>query len=228
MKNNYFITLIFVCVVVVTVLTSLITVYFLQTPFLKGPGQEGTVEILGGILPVVDVIIIDSSVVAGISDIIQFSGAVPGGTYNTDIIPATSDPYPFVLRNNGNVRANIEIDERRNALQPNLGLFDDPASRLKYWIEKSAPIVGAIGYSSLDNCPLLTDCFIGASCVLQPDPTNAICVIPRASNGRTLAISSLNYVDATDEAFLHILIHIDNNEPAGTKNTIVTITGSQA
>ncbi len=228
MENKYSITAIFALLIIITVITSTLTIYTLQKPFLKGPGQEGTVEITGGILPVVDVIIIDSSVVAGISDIIQFSGAVPGGTYSTDNIPSSSEPYPFVIRNNGNVRANIEIDERRSTTQLNLGLFDNTNSRLKYWAEPTFPITGAIGYSSLDNCiPLTSDCFTSSPCNIRPDPTDTSCVIPFASAGRILAISSLNYVDATDEAFLHILIHIDNAEPAGTKNTIITITGSQ-
>ena len=226
MENKY-ITMGFAFIVIIAILTSILAIYMMQKQVLKGPGQEGTVEITGGILPVVDVIIIDDSIVAGISDAIQFSGVVPGNTYTTDLDPLTPAPFPFVIRNNGNVRAHVEIDERRNALQTNSGLFDNVNSKLKYWIQKSQPIIGAPGYDTLDDCST-GDCFTGASCGLQPNPTDSNCIIPVADNGRTVAIKSLNYVDATDEAFLHILIYIDNNEPAGTKSTIITITGSQA
>ena len=228
MKNNFSITITFAFVLIITVITTLTTIYFSQTELLKGPSQEGTV-VITDILPIVDVIIIDDSIIAGISDTVEFSATAAGNSYTTDVDPLSPAPYPFVIRNNGNVRANVEIDQKRNALQPNVGLFADDASRLKYWIERSRPIAGVIGYDQIDNCiPLATDCFISAMCSTQPNPTDTGCIIPLANDGRTQAISSLNYVDASDEVFLHILIYISPAEPVGTKSTIITITGSQA
>ena len=226
MNNQKFVITSLILIVLASVLTSLITVNFFTEPFLKGPEQEGTVEITGGILPVVDVIIIDSSVVFGISDTIQFTGVVPGGTYTTDIDPLSSSPYPFVIRNNGNVDAKIEIDERRSAVAITSGLFSDANSRLGYWVENAAPIAGEVGYDTLDDCASQGGWRRSAdSCEFAFSPR---CIIPIAGNRRTTAINKLKYLDNADEVFLHIFIKIANTEPGGIKNTIITLTGSQA
>ncbi|MEK6872313.1 MAG: hypothetical protein AABX16_05400, partial [Nanoarchaeota archaeon] len=144
----------------------------------------------------------------------------------TDIDPLSSSPYPFVIRNNGNVDAKIEIDERRSAVAITSGLFSDANSRLGYWVENAAPIAGEVGYDTLDDCASQGGCRRSAdSCEFAFSPR---CIIPIAGNRRTTAINKLKYLDNADEVFLHIFIKIANTEPGGIKNTIITLTGSQA
>ena len=233
MKSRDFFLSGLVIIVLVSLVTSILAVYIFQRGVLKGPSQEGTVDIFGGVPTVVDVIIIDDTVVAGITDAVTFSGVTLGSTHETDTNSLTlGSPYPFVVRNNGNVNAHIEIDQRRSATQTGLGLFDETNSKLKYWVEDVKPIGGVSGYSTLDNCVAVspsTSCILGGSspCSTKPSTSGTTCVIPLAASGRS-AVADVFYQDAYDEIFLHILIFVATTESGGVKSTIVTLTGSAA
>ena len=221
MQNRDFIICL-VVVVIVSVIASLIGISIFQKPVLRAPPQEGVIQI-PAITANVDVIIIDGTVVTGIDDTVIFSPVTVGNSYTTDVIPNNSNDDPFVVRNNGNVKINVDISESP-------GLFLDANSRLKFWVNHAAPY-GTGGYASVDAC--LTNnptagCFNAATtpCTIQPNPTDNACVIPKGTPTR--AINSFEFNDGFDETFLHILIFISNSEPPSAKSTIVTITGSQA
>ena len=66
MNNQKFLITSLVMIVLASFLTSLIGMNLFSSSILKGPSQEGTIEISGLAPSLVDVIIIDNSVVAGI------------------------------------------------------------------------------------------------------------------------------------------------------------------
>ena len=222
MQNRDFIICLII-VVIVSIISSLIGVSIFQKPVLKAPPQEGTINVPVG--AIVDVIIIDNAVVIGIDDTVSFSGTSAGNSYATDIIPGNPNDDPFVLRNNGNVKINVDISESP-------GLFSASDSRLKFWVDHGAPY-GTGGYAKVDAC--LTNkptvgCFDVAisPCTTQPNPTDTTCVIPNAPAVPTRAVNSFQFNNQYDDVFLHILIYISTSEPAGAKSTTVTITGFQA
>ena len=213
-------------VVIVSVIASLIGISIFQKPVLKAPPQEGTVSIPGGIGSNVDVIIIDGTVVTGVSDAVIFNNVTVGNSYTTDIVFNNSNDDPFVLRNNGNVIANVDISESP-------GLFSAPDSRLKFWVDHATPYGTAPGYLNLDNCLIANTgggCFnrTTSPCINTPNPKDSTCVIPRSPAIATRAVNSFEFNDAFDEVYLHILIYISGSEPSGSKNTTLTVTGSQA
>lgn len=225
MQTKNFVVVSLLIIVTVSVLTSYLGVTYLQNQMLLGPSQEGTVSFGGTIGSNVDVIIIDNSVIAGVSDTVTFPAPVTlGSTRITDTDPATSDkPYPFVVRNNGNVNARVEMSESSP------GLFTSTDSRLKAWTTQASPISGVTGYSALDNCLLSNPsggCMTGADCVSEPNADDLSCVIPKAPSALTLA-NSLRYEDNFDEMFVNIKVKIASNEAPGTKTTTVTIVGTQ-
>ena len=69
-KTKTFFVLSLITVAVISLATSLLTVSFLQKPILGGPQQEWTVQI-SQITSSVNVIIIDPTVIVGISDTID-------------------------------------------------------------------------------------------------------------------------------------------------------------
>ena len=233
MKNNNFFLSGLLIILLVSFATSLLTSYIFQKTVLRGPSQEGIVDISGGIPTIVDVIIIDNSVLTGITDTVAFSGVTLGSTHITSVAVTTTSPRPFVIRNNGNVNSKVEINQRRSATQTNLGLFDDANSRLKYWVADSTPIIGVAGYSSLDNCATASpsaSCRVTGSltpCAVQPNANDATCTIPVFASGSATA-ATIYYQEAYDEIYLHILIYVSPTESAGTKSTIVTLVGTVA
>ena len=236
MENKSFFITAIVVIAVVSILTSMVGVMLFR-PVLMAPvgtEEEGLVEIAGGISGEVDVILIDENVVAGILDRVTFTSISRGDTSYTDLVDDfISDPdypSPFVIRNEGNVKADVNLVQYRDPILNTEGLFDHADSRLKYWM-------GEFDYTIMDYPPEfsgLDDCMMSGPCVTsfpgctsQPNPTDATCQIPIKGLAPSIQIiNGLGYSDEKDEAIMQILIYVSPNEDSGSKDTWIEIIGN--
>jgi len=230
METKTFFIISLLVVGIVAGVTSLIGVSVFQKPVLLQPfgtAQQGKVDIAGGIGPgIIDVIIIDDLVIAGISDIVSFTGITKGSTVNTDLDDSTPDPYPFVLRNDGDETADVDVYATADlfTFQYNVG-----GSALQFKILEPTPfdlIDADIPYQdNIDDCLAVTldpvfNCYLSATEIFTNVPTGA--------GSAVQAINDFYPFDEHDNAIMDIQITVDALEPSGTKQTTVVIVGVPA
>jgi len=220
MKGKTFFAIGLAVVAIISVVTSLIAFTLFQKQLLAAPAPEGQIQVGGGVKrQMVNVVIIDSSTIAGISNLVNFS--VERGVENFTQIPVGGlSPAPFLIRNDGNVKANVQVYSTNNQL------FTSSSSYLKFWIEQiQDPSVYDSPWNTLDRCTP-NDCFASTPC---DSYTNA-CDLPFSSDGSTkvAAIDTLEFANSRDEAVMHIRIFAADDEPAEDKWTKVVLVGSQA
>ncbi len=265
MENKSFFITAIVVIAVVSILTSMVGVMLFR-PVLMGPGadsgavgtaQEGEVEILGGVPDSSDVIILDTDVGTSegftIDDEILFSISDTGQYNHTDTdrdgINPDYHPDPFVIRNIGNVDAQVELKQYSDDTDETGSLFDyhpngyggADGSRLKYWLHAfdsdGEDMYAGDWKGKLDECGE-GGCFTASSCTeTMPDPENTDCLVPLSTDildtGEVI-ITNLNWGDSTqgndyqDEAIMHILVYADDGETGGDKYTWIEVTGSAA
>lgn len=226
MNKKNFLVIAVILIVLVSVITSYITISAMKKKLLPAPfgtGGEGKIEVTGtGITtPVVNVIIIDDTIIATVDDVVNFTDVTKGIEYSTsssDIQGATTI-RPFVIRNEGNVISNVEVYSTQQQL------FGSASSYVKFFVEPAKNTMQGFGFGQLDDCAINGPCYASTSCT-----SAAPCNLPYSTDGsvRQLAVSSLQYLDSKDEALIGIKIYVANDEGAGTKWTKFVVFGSQA
>ena len=229
-KKTFYISTIII-VIIVSIITSLIAISYLEEPLLD---PSGTVDVLGGLdTPIVDVMIIDQAVEASITDAIMFDSVEAGQTYTTTTAEGENRfKRPFVIRNIGNSPASITIYQTYTGN----GLFVNPNSKLQYWVENPTggwtnmepPTIAPVDDCATDGKDLGSGlaCFIPAPLC---DDSSDNCDVPIGSGNQIEILSNLLSQDNQDEALLGMKIIVDADEPAvtpGTRTTTITITGS--
>lgn len=218
-RTTYFIS-IFLIVAVVSTIT-VFTSYKYDKTLLFAPDQYGTVRL--SLETMVNVIIVDTDVKAGVPDEVNFGAMQRSIEKDT----TTFNPKPFIIMNEGNVRANVAVCADSET-PGNTPLFSSASSVLKFSIAQAYPAAGWTTSPAIDDCN--GNCYVSAypTCTLPE-----FCNVPYAACSsdaglRQTAISSMDFVDSHDEAFMHIKIMAAGDEPAGSKQTIVTVFGSAA
>ncbi|MEM5798333.1 MAG: right-handed parallel beta-helix repeat-containing protein [Candidatus Aenigmatarchaeota archaeon] len=132
-------------------------------------------------------------------DTVNFGTMQLGQSDNT----TDNSPPPFILQNDGSVPVNITIN----------------ATQLWY---------SSLGSGTSSYYQFKTECN-ESSCV--PDPDNDLVTswtnIP-INEQAILACSNLRFIDNQDTVKIHIKVTVPVDEPAGSKNSTVTFTASQA
>ena len=138
-------------------------------------------------------------------NVINFGTLNRGQTQNT-LPPGTV--LPFLIRNMGNVMADVEVCANQDLWS---GAAKVP-SDYQFSVANADPRV------TMDNC-MSFGCFdVGNS---QMTPANMPIPCPAGMK----AVNNLNWEDNKDEAITHIYLHVPVDEPAGTKSSTVTFTG---
>ena len=230
MKTKTFFVLSLITVAVISLATSLLTVSFLQKPILGGPQQEITVQ-TSPITSSVNVIIIDPTVIVGISDTIDFGTVQSGTTYST-VNPSAgaAGPKPFVIRNDGNIKASVDVYATETQL------FQSSLSSLQFWTVDIYNDIGSFldaPYNVLDNCfggagacSAASTCTPSSPCTMPFDVDGP--GGPTPGDAPLRAINSLEFSNSHDNVFMHIRINVGADEPTGIKTTKIVVVGSQA
>ncbi|MEM4259938.1 MAG: VCBS repeat-containing protein, partial [Candidatus Woesearchaeota archaeon] len=132
------------------------------------------------------------------TDIILINSTINFGILDNSVIDDTTDnnPYPFILRNNGNSEANITI----NATQELFITQPLNTSYFQFLVNYSEP-------NSFDYANSQTTWFNIPNFVYK-------------------IIALFNHTDSNDEARIDILINVPSNEPPGDKNTTIIFEAS--
>ena len=223
MNKKTFIISSIILIIIVSIITSLIAISYLPSPLLD-PDPSGTVDIGGGLeTGNTNVIIGDGTVKVGITDAIVFDNIVRGNTYATTTAPnKDATDRPFLLRNEGTVRVNVELSQ---SYVGSYGLFISPSSTFKYWVE---PAQGGwtnnAGAVVIDNCfangidldgNMIRDCFVAGACLsaskcnvpVEPARSQVLTNFMLEGNGNEASPPS------SDEALLHFEIYPHLDEP---------------
>lgn len=133
------------------------------------------------------------------------------GSMNPNEVNETTDndPYPFRIRNDGNVLTdfNITVDTASNWLWNN---FQIASTYFQYSIDN------ATAYSTYNE---ENASFNWSDSATTPNWFD----IPETNTSAN--IRQLNYTDVTDEAEIDVRIQVPSDEPAGSKGSTVRITG---
>ena len=225
MNNKQFVTYSLLIIGLVSFATSIVTIWLLQESVLLAPAQEGTLQIGSGLAgAIVNVIIVDSTVKADISDTIIFPSVVRGTEFTTLLTSGTGLPRPFLIRNEGNVLANVTV------YSTGTKLFQSTSSYVRFWMTDPVPYSEG-GFSVVNDL-----CAINGPCAAAYLCTNAArCNLPfdvsGTGVGAVLAVSQLEFTDIKDETFMNIAIYAHFDEPVvagGTSQTTVVIIGTQS
>ncbi len=122
---------------------------------------------------------------------VSFSSLAVGASDDT----TDNSPLPFLIRNDGSVKADVTI------------------SATSIW---SSVNQVATDYRYSTACSE-TSCFNTYGTVASATPLG--------TSASTL-INNLDFVDSRDEAEVDIYLHVPSDEPAGSKSSTVTVTGS--
>ena len=218
-SKSFFISSLIV-IALVTIVTSLISVYYVQRPLLLAYGNETTGLInISNVSTNINVIIVDNNTILGIRDVIDFGTVNPGTWYNTSKYGnLTNRPWPFVIRNEGNKDADI-------LTHVSAVLLEEEDSDVWVWAEDTdgTANTSALGYRGVDNCSAGGGCINGDAGIDVCDEWGdcALNTTPRDLLG------SLNYENCADMAYVHIGINISTSE-SGAKTAEFYISGSQS
>src|SRR3989344_903036 len=155
-------------------------------------------------------------------DVIDF-GAV-SRDQRVDTLPPGSET-PFLVRNEGNVLADVEV-----CTPLNLWIGDSRVvSDYQYSIAESDPRFGippcAPGTLCMDDCT-------GSRCFRldnsKRNPTNILVNSNCPASGGLFSIDNLNWEDWRDEALMHLLLHVPADEPSRTAQFTVYVIGVAA
>ena len=135
---------------------------------------------------------------------INFGTLSRGG--NADTLPPVSGDgnMPFLIRNMGNLKADVEVCA--------VSLWNGPS---KTPADYQFSVADADPRVAMDNC-ISTPCFNKPASPASPTPMPLSCPVG------ILAVNDLNFEDNNDEAIIHAYVHVPTDEPAGAKSSVVT------
>jgi hypothetical protein len=126
-----------------------------------------------------------------------------GSLNNNNVTNTTSlSPYPFVLRNDGNVNVNVTIGA--DDLWTGTGAAN-PSTYYRF--NSTENETGSVVSTATDLVDITN----------MPATASPVNVVTR-----------LKYTNANDEVRVHIFVTVPDDEPAGSKSSTVTFTASQA
>lgn len=145
-------------------------------------------------------------VVAGM-DIMNFGTMARGSSKDS----TTGTIYPFLIRNMGNARADVEICANQNLWSGASRVPTDYRFSVANADTRTLPV-------PMDNCVSL-GCFDATNSQTAPANMPTVCTAP------VKAVNNLNWEDTKDEALVHGYVRVPTDEPAGAKTSTVTVTG---
>jgi len=200
-------------IIVTSILTSFFTFFYIYPNITGRPVQDtGNVQVnvVSGLGIAIDTVY----------NVIDFGNIARDRTYDSDSnSPTYQTPIstnPILIRNEGNVAADIQICAE-NAFWSGSYV----ASDFQYKVDM--PLL-----TGSDNCgtdiSLNNNCFTGSS---GSTITYTNLPFPTFPNPCTNvnAVNNLQNADTSDEVELDIKIHVPVDEPTGAKSTTITITG---
>jgi len=228
MKKKNFIILSLILVIIVAGAVSYLTIS-LQRQALFGPAQEGTLNVaLAGDL--INIIIVDSSVKADVSDTVAFSNVVRTVEYTTSTANdaaggAPPPPRPFLIRNDGSVTSDLSVSYSGTSL------FSSPSSYVKYWFENPTNYQNEGVLVQFDDCTLSQsgECYsIGFNYINEGYGCISTSKCDLQATNSLADVGALFPDDNTDEVQMHIAIKAATEETTTPKSTIVVVTGTQS